>query len=55
VNTENLKMTKPKRDNPLAFHPLMKKGGLHKKSAKAERQALKMATRQLVAESSVRD
>jgi len=51
MKTENGKMTKPKRRNPLVFHPLMKKSGLHKKSNKAERQALKQATRQLVAES----
>ena len=50
MKTGNGKMTKPKRRNPLLFHPLMKKGGLHKKSHKAERQALKQATRQLVAE-----
>jgi len=55
MKTENGKMTKPKRRNPLVFHPLMKKGELHKKSSKAERQALKQATRQLLAEARVRD
>ena len=55
MKTEYGNMTKPKQRNSLIFHPLMKKGGLHKKSNKAERQALKQATRQLVAESRVRD
>ena len=55
MKTENGKMTKPKRRNPLVFHQMMRKGGLHKKTKKAARQALKQATRQLVAESRVRD
>lgn len=42
-------MTKPKRRNLLLLHPLMKQGGVHRKSVKAERQALKQATRELVA------
>ncbi len=48
-------MTHPKRRNPLALHPLLKKGGAHKKTRKAERLAFKKATRQLVAESRARD
>jgi hypothetical protein len=48
-------MTHPKRRNLLALHPLMKKGGVHRKTRKAERQALKQATRQLLAEEHVRD
>ncbi len=48
-------MTHPKRRNPLVLHPLMKKGVVHQKTRKAERQALKQATRQLVAEERVRD
>ena len=43
-------MKQPKPRNPLALNPLMRKGGVHKKSQKAERQALKQATRKLVAE-----
>jgi hypothetical protein len=39
----------------LLLHPLMKKGGVHQKTRKAERQALKQATRQLVAEARLRD
>ena len=50
-----MKATKTKRRNQLAFHPLMKKGGEHKKSGKAERHALKLATRQLVVEARERD
>ncbi len=48
-------MIRPKRRNPLVLHPLMKKGGVHQKTRKVERQALKQATRQLVAEARVRD
>jgi len=48
-------MNHSKRRNLLALHPLMKKGGLHQKTRKAERRALKQATRQLVAEARVRD
>lgn len=43
-------MNKPKRRNLLVLHPLMKKGGAHRRSRKAERQVLKQATRALVAE-----
>ena len=43
-------MKQLKRRNPLALNPLLAKGGVHKKSKKAERQALKQATRKLVAE-----
>jgi hypothetical protein len=43
-------MIKVKKRNPLAFHLLMKKGGLHRKSRGGERQSLKQATRQLVAQ-----
>jgi len=31
--------------NPLAVHPLMKKGGAHEKTRKAERRAAKVALR----------
>ena len=55
MKTENVKITKPKRRNPLVFHQMMKKGGLHKKPSKAARQAFKQATRKLVAVSRVRD
>jgi hypothetical protein len=48
-------MIKVKKRNPLAFHPLMKKGGLHRKSRGGERQSLKQATRQLVAQARERD
>ena len=42
-------MVQIKRRNPLALNPLLRKGGVHKKSRKAERRALKQATRKLVA------
>jgi hypothetical protein len=48
-------MKHPKRRNLLVLHPLMKKGGVHQKTRKAERQALKQATRELVAEARLRD
>lgn len=48
-------MSKTKRRNPLVFHPLMKKGGTHRKPRGAERQALKRATRQLLSEARERN
>ena len=39
-NSINLKPRRPR--NPLAHHPLMRKGGAHKKSAKAIRRAEKV-------------
>lgn len=47
-------MTHPKRRNPLVLCALMKKGGQHGKTRKAERQLLKQAIRQLAAEARVR-
>ena len=43
-------MTTPKRRNPLALNPLMRKGGVHEKSRKAKRRAQKQSTRKLVDE-----
>lgn len=44
-----MKKTKlSKRRNPLAFNPLMRKGGVHEKSNKAKRQAEKQKTRRQV-------
>jgi hypothetical protein len=48
-------MIQPKRRNPLILHPMLKKGGAHGKTRKAERQACKQATRKLVAETRARD
>lgn len=37
----------PKRRNPLHDHPLMKKGGKHQKTRKAERRSEKVKTEKL--------
>ena len=44
-------MAKQKRRNPHAFHPIMRKGGVHEKSNGAKRKAAKLATRKLASES----
>ncbi|MEM9257677.1 MAG: hypothetical protein AAGA91_19735 [Pseudomonadota bacterium] len=44
-------MTKQRRRNPYALHPLMRKGGVHEKSKKAKRSAARLATKGLVDES----
>ena len=43
-------MTRTKPRNPIALNPILRKGGVHRKSRKAERRALKLATRRLVAD-----
>jgi hypothetical protein len=43
-------MSKPQRRNLLVLQPLLKQGRPQRKSAKAARQALKQATRELVAQ-----
>ena len=39
-------MAKQKRRNGHAFHPIMRKGGVHQKSESAKRSATRRATRQ---------
>lgn len=43
-------MPKQVRRNGHAFHPIMKKGGVHEKSTKAKRQAAKQQTKRKVSE-----
>lgn len=44
-----MKSKQPRR-NPHAHHPIMRKGGVHKKTNKAERQAAKLQTYQKLRE-----
>ena len=43
-------MAKQQRRNPYAFDPIMRKGGVHGKTRKAQRSAAKRAVRKLVRE-----
>lgn len=47
-------MNRRNRRNPFAFHPLMRKGGVHEKSKKAARQRARHETRRLASETRLR-